>query len=874
MMPRLATFLTLSIVAAFSGRAGAAGPVTEDVPVPGGTVAMARSLGIAPVPDRARFVSELARLTHQASEDRNTTRAKAASQLHQGRASGSAPPGATAESVPIPLTTAAWSQAVFRRPVAPDQIVAAIMADPRAAHLCYGLASLDDETLQFFLEHPAAITRLYEHAAAAFAAAGSSLHVHLNRVVVSGGDAAAEVWAAVVGERSESPERFIRVLFEQDQGRLAYLYDAIAELDAPRAAFALGLWIKDPLTRVKRFKSLVDVNRTAIPQWQPARLPFTRPLHDIASILTRVRVESDGSPSAPSLRSAWTWIFDSGELPEGAPRVRSAALDDGPIDAAWLARMIVPLDTRDRGERLDQLEFGQRVFGHADAADATSALVAIRAFPRFRMLLLTLERCGVRHPAVYVTGVRRAQQLATLDSRRMFVALGQFQSALALVARMTSVHTLDVSQAEALIASLANVPNSDGRYGGAIATWIRQQLRPALVVSPKSAAAGGERSDPGEARSGPGRSHPAGGSRRARTASDPASRVEWEGDVYRVDIAASEARRLRRVRDKQGGLSLDEALAQGKEDALAGVLMAWTYAVSLSDADSPVLLAGTVMRRHDFGSSSAEHGRRLRTAWALPRQDIAVGVPWHVTGSLLGLDIALSGLSLRRVSGDRAIDAPTLSSNERDAFAVAVALLNPFELYDRDRDAIAAAVKRGDARVAALAEDGASADDIASEIRMDGWRRRALKWSVVNDPDRVGSLFSMTELLFLGRGPIDDLSAWGMSALASSGCFCTRLASPNQWRSLVGRPQLGLMASTVADLNLHIAVMLRDLRLPAAVAKSVLSAAMQDFIDEARPTDFNDWLTLVRTAQAVPRERIEDYVAVATADGPLVPFGQ
>ena len=28
---------------------------------------------------------------------------------------------------------------------------------------------------------------------------------------------------------------------EEDEGRLAYLYDVIAELDPPRAAFALGL---------------------------------------------------------------------------------------------------------------------------------------------------------------------------------------------------------------------------------------------------------------------------------------------------------------------------------------------------------------------------------------------------------------------------------------------------------------------------------------------------------------------------------------------------------------------------------------------------------------------------------------------------------
>jgi hypothetical protein len=79
------------------------------------------------------------------------------------------------------------------------------------------------------------------------------------------------------------------------------------------------------------------------------------------------------------------------------------------------------------------------------------------------------------------------------------------------------------------------------------------------------------------------------------------------------------------------------------------------------------------------------------------------------------------------------------------------------------------------------------------------------------------------------------------------------------------------MASTVADLNLRVAIALGELRLPAAAAKSVLSAAVQDFVDEVRPADFNDWLTLVRTAQAVPRERIEDYVAIATADGPLVP---
>jgi len=65
--------------------------------------------------------------------------------------------------------------------------------------------------------------------------------------------------------------------------------------------------------------------------------------------------------------------------------------------------------------------------------------------------------------------------------------------------------------------------------------------------------------------------------------------------------------------------------------------------------------------------------------------------------------------------------------------------------------------------------------------------------------------------------------------------------------------------------------MLATLRLPAPLAKTVVGAAMQEFVNRVRPNDPNDWLTLVRGASGVSRERIEDYVAAATADGPLVP---
>ena len=116
-----------------------------------------------------------------------------------------------------------------------------------------------------------------------------------------------------------------------------------------------------------------------------------------------------------------------------------------------------------------------------------------------------------------------------------------------------------------------------------------------------------------------------------------------------------------------------------------------------------------------------------------------------------------------------------------------------------------------------------------------------------------------------------DADPWGTSAMASTGCVCTRMPPPGRLPLFLGRRQIGLLATAVPDLNLHVARMLAHLRLPARLAKYVLSAAVQDFVDEVRATDPDDWLSLVRGAGAVPRDRIEDYVAAATADGPLVP---
>jgi hypothetical protein len=313
---------------------------------------------------------------------------------------------------------------------------------------------------------------------------------------------------------------------------------------------------------------------------------------------------------------------------------------------------------------------------------------------------------------------------------------------------------------------------------------------------------------------------------------------------------------------------------------LADVLLSIAYAADVGDPDGTVMLADDVSRRHDFGFNARDAEARQRLAWAVPRAEVTPGIPWHVSGSVLGLDIGLAQLALRRLNFERVLEAPKLTSNERDTFALSVSLLNPFTFHDADRDAIADAVASGQRRLGALRNGGQAAartaaesafNAIADELSLEGWRRRAVRWMLVHETDRVPQMFSLTEVLTLGGGRAAALHAWGMSMTTVQGCVCSRLTPPGRWPTLLGRPPLGLTATAVADVHLHVAIMLKEMRLPAAIAKVVLSGAVQDFIDEAKATDDADWLSLVRAARAATRDRIEDYIAAATAAGPFVP---
>ncbi|MBI3491010.1 MAG: hypothetical protein HY047_04350 [Acidobacteria bacterium] len=934
--------LCTTIVAAFPVRLTAAVAVSEDVPVPGGTAEFARALGIDPVPDRARFLFELSRLIYDNPEGRKLG-AEAFLQSLRVRTARGMPNVAVldprkAELVPVPLTADVWSDAIFHRRVPREELITSIVADRTATLICHGLISLDDDTLAYLADHSSILSRLAERAAPAFAAFSSGLRIRANRVVPPGRDEAVGLWEAVTQEKVTRVDRFVAQLFELDEGRLAYLYDTIGQLDAPHRAFALGSWMTNPQARADRFKALATFGIDAFHDWHVRTQPFGRAAYDLSMVLTRLQVDDTGVPAAPGSRALWSRVFGGADLSEGAAK-QIRGVDDDPVDAAWLTETVGSVDVRQRGERLDQIAFGQRVFADAWKSGSADVFVALRALPRYRMLLFTLERIGITSPAVYAAAARHAARLSALEGRRGFLAQAQLQGSLALVARMARVRTLTAPRAQTLIEHLVALPiGDDGHYAaGALAAWLRDEVIGALPIgddleSTVLAAMSGPPSGEGP----------------------NAARVTWEGQPYRLDLGAAERQRLQRVREKQqtppldvaldvasasvalasGTLSLDEAQSttvrlrrrvagvsqrsrqEDEEDAPAGVapppavrdalqksiddlmkavaskdlkrasrvgeplldlsndllaqtLLSLAYAAYVGDPDGTILLAGDVSHRHDFGFGVKDVDHRQRLMWSVPHQDVSPNVPWHVGGSLLGLDVALAPLALRRLNYERVLEAPRLTSNERDVFASSVSLMDPFALRDADRDAIADAIARGRRRVVALAAPGV--DELVDEVGMERARRRALRWTLAHEPDRAMSMFTLTELLTLGGGRPADFDAWGMATVTAGSCVCSRLTPPGQWPTLLGRPQLGLTASAIADLNLQVAVMLKDMRLPAALAKSVLAGAMQDFVDEVKPSDDADWMTMARTAWTLSRERVEDYVAAATAGGPLMP---
>jgi hypothetical protein len=452
-------WLTLCAVVAWPVWAGGA-PANEGLLVPGGTARLLRAAGVQIPVEPARALLVVVRALNR-SRSISPERGPSGEVRQHLEAAAAAKSGG--DYVPALLPHARWEQAVFGGKVGAENLVARILADREAGLLYHGLFSLDEETLAFFVDHPSLVSTIYRHHAAAFAAFADAVAIHDGRVSLPGDPSSAGRLEALVRARAADPEVFITRLLQRDQGRLAWLFHTIERLDAAHQAFALGRGPEDLLTLHASFAAFDD-------GWSITDTPFSRyAFVDASMILQRIAVTPEGKMAVPAERAFW-----------------QAAFDDRRGSAAWLIDRFKATPESLRRVQLDALLFGQRLCAAAArervSIDTNWLVETLSAFPKYQALIVTLERMAFTDPRDYAQAVRAAAALtARFDAPQQSLRLAMFQGAIALIARMHEVGTLNAGAARDLCLSLFPLASSDGaRFPEAVARWVETALLPAL----------------------------------------------------------------------------------------------------------------------------------------------------------------------------------------------------------------------------------------------------------------------------------------------------------------------------------------------------------------------------------------------------------
>ncbi len=329
---------------------------------------------------------------------------------------------------------------------------------------------------------------------------------------------------------------------------------------------------------------------------------------------------------------------------------------------------------------------------------------------------------------------------------------------------------------------------------------------------------------------------------------------------------------------------------------LADLLRTLPYVVHVSNSYGVRLMGDDIAARHEFGVRIGSAGERARAPWSMPRGGSAPPVPfhrlgqfwiapegddrftgvWHVYGALMSLDLALARFHLPRLAGVIPSETPAILPTEENYFAHGATLFNPVVVTGSQVSEIAAAIRKGRARLEQLRDDPPLLPDVSREAGLGVLRRNELAWTLRHRPDAVGRFLSRTELFWLGLRdagdpPVRSPSGWGAPAVWVDGCLCVRIPPPDALDlSIVSAERL---ASGFADLQLALAEAVDEMALPASIVGDLLPLAMRELLDGVSATRRGRLDALVGYVHDLPRERIEDYVASLVGPGrPLRPI--
>jgi hypothetical protein len=897
------------------------------VTLPGGRATLLPSLGLAADLPRAMVVGEIIRTVYPARDARG--------RLHVALTTYfAAPPNDGDETVPLPMPLEFWQKHVVGRAVPERELLGAILSDRRASLICYGLLGVDAETRAFILATPSIVAAMTERDASGFASFANIVRVRNGALDLPGGPDAAAVWANLLGTSPQKPADAIHALVVGDYGRLPLFVEAIDELDPAHRALAISPGEADQ-ARIARLRSLyrsfiaVDYSRNL------EDLTFQRVPLGPAVMLAALPPGQNQTVEGPE--DYWRALMANVTVPA------SAADEWGEFDMSVPATPGFVLDRfaqealPGRRELISTVYFVERLVARFPQASLADRVFFGHAFRRYEGLLLTLERVGVDDLEVWRALVEQARALDARASIDVDVLSVLLQAPLAIIDRAVQVRTLDPHTATTLLAGFARIDPGAPRPARAVGRFLLDELLPAMTAA--ALEDGGRETSLLHGL--------AGLSPSALRATSPQKVVRWEDLDYRVDPAAAEAARLREVRNRQGGNTLDTALAivraelllsaspsadnrrlatrllrdaltslEGMEEdeptslrtvdvvkiveqaagdagksgdphtgaiadrlarvsetVLADTLSSIVYALWIGDPDGQPFLGGNVAHRHDFGRRNAGDEERERVRWMVPEETYTVGEPWHLRGSLLALDIGLGRLALRRTTSDLPQSQPRINDADRRAFITSLVLMPVAGVDQASADLLVQWVAAGAAMAGAVTPSTLGA--IEDRLRLDERRRAAVLWTAEHDAPNLSRLFLLSELVALGRPPeLAMPKGWGPSEIQRTGCYCLGFADPPAPQRPSLHSATSTVASVIADLQLKVLSETAALHLPASLVRGIHAAALQDYLDNARPAYIGDWWTLGELARTLSRERVLDYVSALTAGGPLVPASE
>jgi hypothetical protein len=818
-----------------------------DLPVPGGLPTL-EALDMT-LEERAFTLPVLARGLYDRDQRIGITQARLARVLSELDPRSQSTGDAIA--IPAPLAADLWHDLLPPpKPPGPTDLFLRLITDRNALLLAAGLTTTHPSVRSLLMRNRGLLQFIYREAAGSFAVTARRLEVDDDRVVVPGGRGAVEIWQSLTGVPPARVDEFLRALLTRDQGRLAWYYDTVGGVDDERLA---AMW-PDTNFRLRRAIDLYAVFRDADPQWKVQDQPFRRGVNDAWMVVTHLDVQ-DQSVISPLPLAAWQLLFSASRI---SPNQAKRALADSAsaVPMGWLIRETMTPLVRERRFRFESVRLAQRVFRDAAPETLPDVMLALSGLRDSRSLVLALERMGIQRADAWAAAVLAARHVSN-DADDQRNAVPTFQAAIALLERLRHVRTLDAAGATRLVHSLSDAVRADRDVSGGVAAWIVQSLIRALPRLARPDAWTGQTAYEStilQALAGP--------------VDHETRSLEWEGLTYSVDIVAAEHDRLRTLREMVPSPGLDAALATDRPRDLSAALAALVYVTALGAPDGPASLSPDVATRHDLGLTGTTVVRD-ELPWAPPEERQGYG-PWRVSGSLIGLDLGLSRLFLRRVDDQQMPAAPTFTLNDLGTLTRTGVGMVPRDLLDDHRDELASAIARGRARVTAAQTLG-ELQALAHEARLSATVRQLLPWMVSRQREAVPAVFALRDLLWLGQPRLntEELDRWGVAADGIDGRRVLAMPPPAPWEDYGGRSEAGQVTTQVPDLTLRLVEETARLRLPAALVPALMAFALQDHWHDVRARFADDWPRLTQQAASLSSSRIQDYVAALTGNGPL-----